>query len=740
MRRRSGRVRRRVVNRLLLAALVAGLGAGLIGALLVQRSARTTAIEDAHAENLSLANQYAVRLDARVDSLLAQLRLVASRRELTSVTPATLGELNVVLRVSPTFGELVLHDVSGRPVVAAATRFAAHPEQYAQRPTLIDAVTAGDVVELRGAAAPLLELAVAVEDPPGQVVGALLARAPLELVTIPVETVTGRTDPLPFVVADDGTIVVHRDRSRVVASEHFPLQDVLGSDDQTATIEQDGEDHLMAGARSERLPVIVVVDQLETIALETVTRHGRELIMILVASVLATLLAVIAAGELLLRPLGPLTAVVARVGRGERGVRAAAAGYGEIGVLAREVDRMAEGLDRRDEQLGELQDLSLLVGSLAERSEVANRIANGGAKLVQAHGCAVFPPPGGEPTAWEASAGDLPDPAVVAEVGSGALRTNGPYARASSSGRGEILGVPLTGSDDHPIGALVVHRRDRPFDDEDRSIVGAFASFGAVALDNARRLALQRALVEELQEVVDRRRDLIGNITHEFRTPLACIEGFSTALIDGWERYSDEERQELVRRVAHHGEELDDLVSRFLDFTLTERGGLTARIDEVDLAAAVEQAVEGLAPLLKEREVEVDVPAIAVAADPALLRRTLTNLLSNAVKYSSPGSRVTLRAVADDVRVRVDIVDEGAGLTVQQAARAFEPFWRGGDPTTRGNRGAGLGLALVAEYVRAMGGSTGVISELGRGSTFFFTLRLATVTSPRPTAEQEMTA
>jgi signal transduction histidine kinase len=460
--------------------------------------------------------------------------------------------------------------------------------------------------------------------------------------------------------------------------------------------------------------------------------------MILLASVLATLVAVIAAGELLLRPLGPLTEVVARVGRGERGVRAGTSGYGEIGLLAREVDRMAEALDRRDEQLGELRDLSLLVGSLAERAEVARRVAHGGAKLVRANGCAVCPPPGGDP-GLEASAGELPDAALVAEVGGGALRTSGAFARPTGRSSGELLGVPLTGSDDHPLGALVVHRRDRPFDDDDRAMVAAFASFAAVALDNARRLALQHALVEELQEVVDRRRDLIGNITHEFRTPLACIEGFTTALIDGWERYSEEERQELVQRIARHGEELDDLVSRFLDFTVTERGSLTARIDQVELDAAVRQAVDALAPLLSERQVEVDVPALTVSADSALLRRTLTNLLSNAVKYSSPGSRVTVRAVVDEVRVRVDVVDEGAGLTVQEAARAFEPFWRGGDPTTRVQRGAGLGLALVAEYVRAMGGSTGVTSEPGRGSTFFFTLPLATFRSP-DAAAQEVTA
>lgn len=292
-----------------------------------------------------------------------------------------------------------------------------------------------------------------------------------------------------------------------------------------------------------------------------------------------------------------------------------------------------------------------------------------------------------------------------------------------------VLAVPLVGTDGEPLAALVVNRAGEPFDDDEFGLLTAFAAYAAVAIDNARRLQAQHALAEELQEAVDRRRDLIGTITHEFRTPLACIEGFSTALLDGWSRFDDDERRDLVGRIAHHSEELSDLVTKFLDFAITERGGMAAQIRPVALDQVVEQTVAGLAPLLEDRRVDVDVPGLVVNADPALLRRTLTNLLSNAVKFSSSGSRITVRAAAVGPRARLEVIDEGVGMTIQEAARAFEPFWRGGGATTRSTRGAGLGLALVNEYVRVMAGACGVTSHKDRGSNFYIVLPLAPTSS-----------
>ena len=102
-----------------------------------------------------------------------------------------------------------------------------------------------------------------------------------------------------------------------------------------------------------------------------------------------------------------------------------------------------------------------------------------------------------------------------------------------------------------------------------------------------------------------------------------------------------------------------------------------------------------------------------------LLRRTLTNLLSNAMKYSERGTPIAVRVAADDdLGARMEVVDHGVGLSKEEAARVFDPFWRAGHGHGASMRGAGIGLALVKEYVRVMGGEVAVESEPGRGSMF----------------------
>src|SRR5207253_7076011 len=114
-----------------------------------------------------------------------------------------------------------------------------------------------------------------------------------------------------------------------------------------------------------------------------------------------------------------------------------------------------------------------------------------------------------------------------------------------------------------------------------------------------------------------------------------------------------------------------------------------------DLRAEVEATVLALGPLVEGRRVEVDVPATTVTADSVLLRRTLTNLLSNAVKYSERGTPIAVQATVEGGVARVEVADRGTGLTDEEAARAFDPFWRATHVATNSMRGTGLGLALV---------------------------------------------
>ena len=716
---------RRLVNRLVLVTVVAGVGAGVVGALLLHRAESSRAYEDARARNRVMAEQYVVRVDNRIDNLLNELRLIATHQPVTSVDAAAESELRVALRVAPRFDELVLHDVDGVPVAAAATRFLADVADSPRLPGELFTAVEEELIEIVTSPTPKVRLAVPVESPPGRIVGTLLGLAPIDVVA-PIEAASVGAAPVPFLVGHDGTVLAHPDRSRTLVDDVVPIDDILAATDRTQVVEREGTRQLISLAESARAPVFAAVQQPESIARDPTGGDLRTLIVILATVMLAVIVAVIVTGEVLLRPLRPLTDVVTRVGRGERHVRADTGGYAEIGQLAREVDRMAAALDQRADQVAELRDLSLLVGSLSERSEVARRIASGAAKLLPVTGAALASPQDAAAMAVEASEGTLAEPETTEEISAGALRTRRAFTRSVADPAPlELLAVPLIGTDGEPLAALVVQRAGQPFDDDEIGLLTAFAAYAAVAVDNARRLQAHRALADELQQAVDRRRDLIGTITHEFRTPLVCIEGFSTALLDGWDRFDGEQRRDFVGRIAHHTAELSDLVTKFLDFAISERGSMEAQIGPTALDAVVEQTVAGLAPLLEDRRLHVDVPPVVVNADPALVRRMLTNLLSNAVKFSTSGSLVTLRASAAGTRVRLEVIDEGIGMTRDEAARAFEPFWRGGAAGARSTRGAGLGLALVNEYVRVMGGVCGVTSQKDHGSNFYVVLPLA---------------
>ncbi|MBV9933009.1 MAG: HAMP domain-containing histidine kinase [Actinobacteria bacterium] len=239
----------------------------------------------------------------------------------------------------------------------------------------------------------------------------------------------------------------------------------------------------------------------------------------------------------------------------------------------------------------------------------------------------------------------------------------------------------------------------------------------------ASRLALEQANAD-LAASLELRRQMVASVSHELRTPITCITGFASTLSRLWDALAEEERQHFVEKIGHHGVELNDLVDRLLDFSAAEAGRLQARPAPVELREAVDDALERLGPVLEGRPLLVEGESVAVIADPALVRRILTNLLSNAAKYSEDGSAITVRMSVQGEFALVEVQDRGAGLEEEDRRRVFDPFWRAG---TAGSRGTGLGLALVKEYVQVMGGTVGVESTVGEGSTFHFSLPVQAV-------------
>ncbi len=709
--RRSG-----LLLRLVTATVLAGAIAAILGVVVLRTTTSRALQDDIGTRNVGSAVELAARLDARLDARVSTLRLVATRQRITSLDPTADAELRTVIANTSDFDELVLYDVDGTPLAAGATRFVASAAEEPARPDLFPNGKIEAIVGLDDQVPPTLEIIVPVEDPPGTTVGALLGRLPLEVAMAPALRIDIGLATTRFLVTDDGVIIVHPERDRVLREERLPVDEVLDQPE-LARVDIDGAPHLLAGARMDALGAAVIIDQLEATALAPVGDRLQELTLILILVMVATMLAVIAAGTWLLGPLGPLTLAVRRLGQKERGVRVDERSRGELGLLAAEFNRLGETLDERQSELDELHRLSVLVNTRSSRDEVAAELVAGAARLLHVDEVA-FCSAAHDPPEILAIHGSVPEGTIL-ELATTAIRIGRVHLDHDDDAFGAA--VPIRGGEGGSVGALVMRRPERGFDADELTLAGAYAGFAGVALDNLARLALEQEVAAELADAVEQRRSLMRTVSHELRTPLTCIGGFSSALLSQWDVYEDAQRRELVTKIRHHTNDLDELVNRLLDFAATERGSMTADLQPVRLTEIVAEAVEATGPLLGERPVTIEVPDLAVHADPVLLRRALLNLLSNAVKYSPVGTPVGVRAVDDGRRIRLEIIDDGVGLSSEESLRAFQPFWRAGHQSTRA-RGAGLGLALVSEYAQAMGGATGVVSEPGHGSTFFLTL------------------
>lgn len=233
----------------------------------------------------------------------------------------------------------------------------------------------------------------------------------------------------------------------------------------------------------------------------------------------------------------------------------------------------------------------------------------------------------------------------------------------------------------------------------------------------------QRETTDRLYELDQLKSDFLSSVSHELRTPLTAIAGFASTLDDHWDDLPTTMRRNFVRRIVQRSKALDDLVRQLLDYSRLGQRPLDVETVPCELAREVRREVGALEHVLREHDVEVDVPEdLLVDADPAALCRIVQNLLTNAAKFSPAGTtiRVDAERSKDDVVVRVS--DEGIGISPQEHERIFQRFYR----VNRGDRvragGTGIGLALVKEYVEALGGRVWVQSEPGAGSTFLFTL------------------
>jgi PAS domain S-box-containing protein len=238
----------------------------------------------------------------------------------------------------------------------------------------------------------------------------------------------------------------------------------------------------------------------------------------------------------------------------------------------------------------------------------------------------------------------------------------------------------------------------------------------------------ERAAVEQLREADRLKDEFLALVSHEMRTPLAAIVGFSLAL---QQEVDDSNGQgDIPQRIVNNAEEMRRMVDRLLDFSRLEAGRVEVDPIETVLAEAVERICFNLAGVLGDHEVVIDIAeSVRALADADGLSRILGNLVTNASKFSPAGTTIEVSAREDNGAVVVGVRDHGVGIPPDLQAKVFERFFQAPDQPV-GKRGTGVGLAIVQRYVELHGGRVWLESQPGQGTTFWFTLR-APVTTAR---------
>jgi len=249
---------------------------------------------------------------------------------------------------------------------------------------------------------------------------------------------------------------------------------------------------------------------------------------------------------------------------------------------------------------------------------------------------------------------------------------------------------------------------------------------------------------QELKRAEEAEKRFLANMSHELRTPLNAILGFAELLIDDRESAIGPDRRRTFLQTIHRsGKHLLELINDVLDLAKVDAGQMTIEIEAVSVKDAIAEAVGVVEQLAQERGISLETNLVSVAAiraDPGRLKQVLLNLLSNAIKFTDQGGRVEVKARRHGQFVRFEVIDSGIGIAPEDQGRLFHDFQQVPAGPNRRQQGTGLGLALSKRLVELHGGSIGVISAPNEGSTFWFTMSVASAEQADfepPTQEKE---
>ncbi|MEE8126021.1 MAG: PAS domain S-box protein [Nitrospirales bacterium] len=320
-----------------------------------------------------------------------------------------------------------------------------------------------------------------------------------------------------------------------------------------------------------------------------------------------------------------------------------------------------------------------------------------------------------------------------------------PMLRNSGRWHGELLGLRKDGTD-FPI-EISLSLLTSPD--------GAPAGLVCTCRDITERKKAEQAITQATQALEQKNHELstardealaaarskaefLATMSHEIRTPLNGVIGMIGLLLDS---PLDPDQREMAKTVQHSGAFLLNIINDILDFSKIDAGKLDLEVIDFDLRTAIDEVLDILAERANSKGLELNAliytsTPIALRGDPGRIRQVLFNLVGNAIKFTDHGEVVVEVTVhekqQDTIMIKFVVRDTGIGLTPEAQSGLFESFSQADSSTTRKFGGTGLGLAICKRLVTLMGGNIGLMSNLGHGSEFWFTIPLAQQSTPLP--------